>query len=249
MQYYINDLGCVSGPYTEEELLAQELHDDTLVREDTITRGEWVPFSRIDWHTDEAAGGTSDNDAETTAWREAVIITDEHYALAKEMVENSTDEQIVDKLLKYSLSAQAAEKIASEVRKTHNERIKEQNGEGEYAVLHKFNWGAFALNGVWGLFNNLVWLFIVCMILNVITLFSFEDNIVLFIISLAVSISLMLYLGFNGNRMAWHRIKDDDPAKNIESFARRQRGWSIAGKIVFSIDIAFAVIEVLSELF
>lgn len=240
----------MSGPYTEEELLAQELHDDTLVREDTITRGEWVPFSRIDWHTGETAGGTSDNDAETTAASNAVVITDEHYALAKEMVENdSTNEQVVEKLVKTGLSERTAEKIASELGKAHYERIKEQNGEGDYEVLGNFNWAAFAMPGVWGLFNNLVWLFIVCIILNVITLFSFEDNIVLFIISLAVSISLMLYLGFNGNRMAWHRIKDDDPAKNIESFSRRQRGWSIAGKIVFSIEIAFAVIEVLSELF
>lgn len=82
--------------------------------------------------------------------------------------------------------------------------------------LDRWNWGAFFLNWIWGIGNSV---FIALLALIPI-----------------VNIVMMFVLGAKGSRWAWQKRAWRD----AEHFRRTQRGWAIAGLIVWVLAIGFA---------
>jgi hypothetical protein len=96
------------------------------------------------------------------------------------------------------------------------------SGHGDFAQipegLNKWNWGAFWLTWIWGIFNG-------CYI-------------ALLVFIPVISIFMPFYLGAKGNELAWRNRQwdDADELKNV------QKKWSIAGWIVFAaVIILFSV--------
>jgi cytochrome oxidase complex assembly protein 1 len=82
--------------------------------------------------------------------------------------------------------------------------------------LDRWNWGAFLLNWIWGIGNSVF--------IALLALVPF------------VNIVMMFVLGARGSRWAWEkRIWRD-----AEHFRRTQRGWAIAGVIIWVLVIGFA---------
>ena len=86
------------------------------------------------------------------------------------------------------------------------------SGRGTIAVvppgIDRWNWGAFLLNWIWGLFNHVY-----------IALLMFVPF---------VNIVMMFVLGAKGSAWAWRNKRWE----SVEEFRRVQRGWAIAGAIV-----------------
>jgi len=99
------------------------------------------------------------------------------------------------------------------------------SGQGELAVVPEevkgWSWGAFVLTWIWGIFNS-VWIALLCFI----PFFSFVWAIV---------------LGIKGNEWAWRNKKWD----SIEHFKSTQKGWNIAGIVVFAISIVAGVVAII----
>jgi hypothetical protein len=95
------------------------------------------------------------------------------------------------------------------------------SGQGKLAIVPKevkgWSWGAFSLNWIWGIFNG-----VLIALLCLIPYFGFAWAIV---------------LGVKGKEWAWRNKKWD----SIEHFKSTQRGWNIAGIVVFAIAVAIAV--------
>ncbi|HEY4711914.1 MAG TPA: zinc-ribbon domain-containing protein [Dehalococcoidia bacterium] len=95
------------------------------------------------------------------------------------------------------------------------------SGQGESSIVPEevkgWNWGAFALNWIWGICNGVL-IALLCFIPG----FGFVWAFV---------------LGVKGNEWAWRNKKWD----SIEQFKSTQRGWNIAGIIIFAISIAILV--------
>lgn len=82
--------------------------------------------------------------------------------------------------------------------------------------LNRWNWGAFFLSWIWGIGNSVF--------------------IALLAIIPIVNIVMIFVLGAKGSRWAWEKRAWRD----AEHFRRTQRGWAIAGVIVWLIGIGFA---------
>ena len=99
-------------------------------------------------------------------------------------------------------------------------------------VAKKFNWGAFALDWIWGLGNK-----------SYITLITLPLWILCFVpqlmlLSCILSFGLSIWFGIKGNEWAWqnkHFI-------SIEAFHHYQRKWAIAGIIYITIMFAIPII-------
>ena len=91
------------------------------------------------------------------------------------------------------------------------------SGQGKLATVPEevkgWSWGAFCLTWIWGICNS-VWIALLCLI----PFFNLAWAIV---------------LGVQGNEWAWRNKKWD----SIEHFKSTQRGWNIAGIVVFAISI------------
>ena len=100
------------------------------------------------------------------------------------------------------------------------------SGQGELATVPEevkgWNWGAFALNWIWGICNGVL-IALLCFI-------PFFGLVWAFI------------LGVKGNEWAWRNKKWD----SIEHFMSTQRGWNIAGIVVFAILIVAQVATILA---
>jgi len=96
------------------------------------------------------------------------------------------------------------------------------SGQGSSASIPKeikrWNWGAFLLTWIWGLFHN-VWLSLLAVIPY-------------------VGFIMAIILGIKGSEWAWQAEHYD----SVEEFKRRERKWTIAGIIVWSILILAIVI-------
>ncbi len=101
------------------------------------------------------------------------------------------------------------------------------SGTGKAAVvpaeIKGWNWGAFLLNWIWSIGNN-VWLGLLCWI-------PYAGIVMVFI------------LGAKGNKWAWQNKKWD----SIEHFRKTQRKWMWAGLGVALAYIALIVIAVIAE--
>ncbi len=87
--------------------------------------------------------------------------------------------------------------------------------------LDDWSWGAFALSGLWGIFNG-CW-----------------QIILINIVAWPFAPFVCIYLGVKGRRLAWER----GTWSSAEEFVRTQHSWDIAGIICFSISILSSVIS------
>ena len=90
--------------------------------------------------------------------------------------------------------------------------------------IDEWNWGAFFLNGIWGIGNK-----------TYVALLAFIP---------VVNIVMMFVLGFKGNAMAWKNKEWE----SIEHFKTVQRNWNIAGLIALALYIVIFIIEFWSVL-
>lgn len=88
--------------------------------------------------------------------------------------------------------------------------------------LNKWNWGAFLLGWIWGVFNNVYWTLIA---LIPIPLIGLIVNII---------------AGIKGTRQSWENGKWRD--EDFAEFAKKQRGWAIAGFIILGTSILLSVL-------
>jgi hypothetical protein len=83
--------------------------------------------------------------------------------------------------------------------------------------IQAWNWGAFFLNALWGLFNR--------------------TYIALLAILPIIGIPLAFVLGFKGNEWAWQNKR----WKSIEQFQRVQKRWAICGIILFLVGSILSI--------
>jgi len=98
------------------------------------------------------------------------------------------------------------------------------SGQGKYSSvpseIQTWNWGAFFLNVLWGLFNR-TYIALLC----VIPVFG---------------VLMAFVLGFKGNEWAWQ----NKHWKSIEQFQRVQKRWAILGIIVFLVGSILSIFAV-----
>ncbi len=92
----------------------------------------------------------------------------------------------------------------------------------EPPILDRWNWGAFWLGWLWGVFNNVYWTLVA---LIPIPLCGLIVNII---------------AGIKGTRQAWENgnWKEQD----YETFKSKQHRWAVAGFIVFGISILLTIL-------
>ena len=101
------------------------------------------------------------------------------------------------------------------------------SGQGRNAIvppeIKKWNWGAFLLNGFWGIGNE-----------TYIALLSFVPN---------VGLIMAFVLGFKGNEWAWQNKRWE----SIEHFQRVQRKWAqwAVGILIGSFTFLFLLFLIL----
>jgi hypothetical protein len=97
------------------------------------------------------------------------------------------------------------------------------SGQGATSVLPAelkgWNWGAFFLNWIWGIGNN-VWIALLSFVLGFIW---------------------AIVLGIKGNEWAWQHKKWD----SIEHFKRTQRTWRKWGFVLFIVGVAIGILYII----
>lgn len=107
------------------------------------------------------------------------------------------------------------------------EKLKQENryrvkGQAFPKTINGFNWGAFLLTPVWGLFNNTP-IACFCIILYLIPY-----------LGILLGIVFSIYCGIQGNVWDW----ENKEWKDHFHFHETQRKWAIAGLITYIIIIA-----------
>lgn len=123
------------------------------------------------------------------------------------------------------------------------------NADGTPKIVGKWSWGGFAIGPLWGLFNGVIWPFLVSLALvaiDFVLMFTLmdgeEDPGWIYIIHGAIGLAISIYLGVQGNKLAWERRKEN---MTVEGFIKKQHSWAIAGLVV----LAISVIRVVASLF
>ena len=93
-----------------------------------------------------------------------------------------------------------------------------------------WNWGAFLLSGLWGLFNGSAWAFFVLLLLSWIP-----------VAGAIIDLIVCIVLGVNGSKWAWEKKSWE----NAEHFNQVQHKWAVAGAIVFVLSLVIGVIVAL----
>ena len=120
--------------------------------------------------------------------------------------------------------------------------------DGTPKIVGKWSWAGFAIGPLWGLFNGVIWPFLVSLALVVVDfVFIFiliqneEDFGWLYIANVAISLAISIYLGVKGNGLAWKKRKD---GTTVEEFVKKQHSWAIAGLVVMAIEVVRVIYEV-----
>ena len=87
--------------------------------------------------------------------------------------------------------------------------------------INSWNWGAFLLSWIWGIFNNVYWTLIALIPIPL------------------VGLVVAIIAGVKGTRQSWENGKWQDA--DIEAFKKKQKGWAIAGFIVFGLFLLIPV--------
>jgi hypothetical protein len=93
------------------------------------------------------------------------------------------------------------------------------DGREDWGKLRKWNWAAFLLNGIWALANKLDKWAILCFIPG-------------------VNIVAVLYLGFNGNELAFRKSE----IKSMKDFMALQQRWNEIAIRLFWAGLALYII-------
>lgn len=101
----------------------------------------------------------------------------------------------------------------------HQSPIHIPTDESDSLNLSKWNWGAFSLYPLWGFFNGCWWAFLIGFFLG--WLFPIPN----------------IIFGVYGTRWAWENRR----WRSAADFMETQHGWSIAGIIIFVINMLFFV--------
>lgn len=101
--------------------------------------------------------------------------------------------------------------------------------------MNRFNWGAFIFGSLWGLFNGIYWPIIVMVLARIAS--SFFPAVSMFACGI-ISLMISLYLGLNGNRIAWDRVD----YYSVEKFYASQRRWTIAGIALIAILLVIFIV-------
>jgi hypothetical protein len=95
------------------------------------------------------------------------------------------------------------------------------SGQGKDSVvpleIQTWNWGAFFLNALWGLFNR-TYIAMLCIIP-------------------VINVLLAFVLGFKGNEWAWQNKR----WKSVEQFQRVQKIWGIIGIVTFLVGALIGI--------
>lgn len=118
---------------------------------------------------------------------------------------------------------EAPEVVISKPEPTIQTASSNTSGQGAASVLPAelkgWNWGAFFLNWIWGIGNN-VWIALISFVLGFIW---------------------AIVLGIKGNEWAWQHKKWD----SIEHFKRTQRTWRKWGFVLFIIGVAIGILYII----
>lgn len=104
---------------------------------------------------------------------------------------------------------------------------------GEPSILGKWNWGAFFLNGIWGLCNGCWWIFAINLVINFLSIIPFVGYITPFI-----GLGWGIACGINGNKWAWKNRQWN----SVQDFEHTQHQWAKASLIVFLVLICIGII-------
>lgn len=118
-------------------------------------------------------------------------------------------------------------KQASTSTSDSSQKSQEVNSKQEPPILNLWNWGAFALPWIWGIFNGIYWPLIIIALNFIPYAGPF------------LGFAMCIYLGVCGNKLAWNKAKKIDT--NSERFTHIQGKWNIAGIIVFVLSIMLAL--------
>lgn len=116
-------------------------------------------------------------------------------------------------------------------------------------ALRKWNWGAFFLTFLWGLFRRIywpIWLLAANAAAFVARALMPRDGVLFFwLLSYLANLGwfvMAFYLGLNGSQMAWKR----KCYRNIQDFKRKEHRWAVVGVIVgLSTIIALTIVTIL----
>ncbi len=84
-------------------------------------------------------------------------------------------------------------------------------------IIEVWNWGAFSLSWIWGVFNGLYWPLIIIVI-----------NFIPYV-GVIISLCICVLLGKNGNLYAWRKARQK--GDTVEHFTFIQSKWNTAGQI------------------
>ncbi len=92
--------------------------------------------------------------------------------------------------------------------------------------IKKWNWGAFCLNWLWGVFNGVYW----PLVLIVVNFIPYIGPI--------ISLGICIALGINGSEWAWK----GKSWSSVEEFKRVQHKWAVAVLWVFGISFVLGLL-------
>jgi hypothetical protein len=87
-------------------------------------------------------------------------------------------------------------------------------------VAKKFNWGAFAFNFIWGIFNK-SWITLISLVISFIPVVCY------------LNIFVSIWFGIKGNEWAWQNKRWE----SIEEFHKIQKRWAIAAAILLGLSV------------
>ena len=95
-------------------------------------------------------------------------------------------------------------------------------------IIEAWNWGAFSLSWIWGIFNGLYWPIII-IVLNFIPY-----------IGVFISLCICVMLGKNGNLYAWRKAKQE--GDSVGHFTYIQSKWNTAGQFGVIVYMFFLLV-------
>jgi hypothetical protein len=96
----------------------------------------------------------------------------------------------------------------------------------------QFNWGAFALTPIWLLFHKRIGTVLILILLTLVLIaatFRSEPGVVMLKFYSIMIYIIRLYFGYVGDEIAWETKR----YSSFEQLKEKQKGWILAGKIVF----------------
>lgn len=125
--------------------------------------------------------------------------------------------------------------------KYNDEKITFDENEKLPDCFDKWNWGAFGISPIWGLFHGIIWPFGIAIAVGIVVAIANNPVTSSAVSSIAVIIIIIsLYLGANGNRLAWHEMQEP---RDADHFDRKQKVWNKIGIICLIVGIVGYIVN------